>query len=568
MFFGKNTIATDSMEPVSTVIAENATKKRHKVHRHRPEIARKVIAFQEIINLKQNKKSFREAAHFLEVPNATMQSWRKRTTNHELGEFFATPVGTAFLQRNVMAVMKLMKCGPCGIRGVQEFLRNSGLNHFVASSEGALQSFWKRCEGCIIAFGQEEEKRLASGMKHRKITAGLDELFRGGRPCLVAIEVVSNYILIEKFTEDRTAETWNKELKERLEGLNITIEQVVSDLCGAIRACAKEFKAVHIPELFHSQYDISKATSAPLASQARAVEKALHEAEERAKKLFQKPRRLIREERKRQELEIEAAIKHRKELQSECEIKTKRREVVRSAIGEMGTIHHPIDLQTGEVQTAEKIKNRFDEQFRIIKQEAKAAKLGQPSLDRIDKAQRAFGGIVNYLKHFFIFYAAFVTGLQLTCEQQRFFNEVIFPLSYLRMIRKRLPKKLRIELAPLFKDLEAKIREGPWLEGLKDEWMRQGQSLAGMFQRSSSCVEGRNGVLSLNHHRFHRLNERSLKVLTIVHNYDVRRSDGTTAAERFFETKHGSLFESLVEKVAIPGRPQCQRHARRDKMAA
>jgi Family of unknown function (DUF6399) len=556
------------MEPVSTAIAENATKKRHKVHRNRPEIARKVIAFQEIINLTQNKKSFREAANFLEVPNATMQSWRKRVTTQELEEFFATPIGAAFLQRNVMAVMKLMKCGPCGIRGVQEFLRNSGLSQFVASSEGALHNFWRRCEECIVEFGKAEEKRLASGMKHKKITAGLDEMFRGGRPCLVAIEVVSNYILIEKFTENRTAETWNKEMKGRLEGLNITIEQVVSDLCGAIRACTKEFKAVHIPELFHAQYEISKATSASLASQARAVEKALNEISEKGQRLFQKPRKLIREERRQQELEIEAAIKHKEELKSECEIKSKRREVVRSAIGEMGKIHHPIDLQTGEVQTAEKIKNRFDEQFRVIKQEAKAAKLGQSSLDRLEKAERAFGWIVSYLKYFFIFYMTFVSDLQLTFDQKRFFDEVVFPLSYLRMIWKRLPKKLRIEVASVFKDLEAKIREGPWLEGLKDEWMKQGKSLAEMFQRSSSCVEGRNGVLSLNHHRFHRLNERSLKVLTIVHNYDVRRSDGTTAAERFFEAKHGSLFESLVLKVAIPGRPQRQHHDRGEKMAA
>ena len=86
---------------------------------------------------------------------------------------------------------------------MQEYLRNSGLDNFVASSEGALQAFWSRCETYLIKFSKDEEQRLALKMRRRKITAGLDELFRGRRPCLVAIEVVSNYIRLEKFTEER-----------------------------------------------------------------------------------------------------------------------------------------------------------------------------------------------------------------------------------------------------------------------------------------------------------------------------------------------------------------------------
>ena len=95
---------------------------------------------------------------------------------------------------------------------------------------------------------------------------------------------------------------------------------------------------------------------------------------------------------------------------------------------------------------------------------------------------------------------------------------------------------------------------------MKQKLMKKAQEMAEKFQRSSSCVEGRNGMLSLNYHRSHRLNERTLKALTIVHNFDTRRCDGTTAAERFFEATHESLFDSLVANVRIPGRPQQQYH--------
>ncbi len=128
------------------------------------------------------------------------------------------------------------------------------------------------------------------------------------------------------------------------------------------------------------------------------------------------------------------------------------------------------------------------------------------------------------------------------------------------MIWKRLPRKAKEDNNGLLQNLEARFREDPWPEELKQEWMKKGQEIAETFQRSSSCVEGRNGVLSLNYHRFHRLNARSLKALTIVHNFDRRRSDGTTPAERFFEAKHDNLFDCLVENVRIPSRPKQQYH--------
>ena len=39
---------------------------------------------------------------------------------------------------------------------------------------------------------------------------------------------------------------------------------------------------------------------------------------------------------------------------------------VRNAKKELGRIHHPIDIVTGKLQTAEGMKERFSAQFRII----------------------------------------------------------------------------------------------------------------------------------------------------------------------------------------------------------
>ena len=178
----------------------------------------------------------------------------------------------------------------------------------------------------------------------------------------------------------------------------------------------------------------------------------------------------------------------------------------------------------------------------------------------MEKARRAFEAIVNSVILFFVFFSAFVRDLNLDEEEELFFNKVIFPLCYLKIIWRRLAAKERKELQSLVNSLEIKVRDGPWNEELKEEWMKKGRELANSFQRPSSCVEGRNGMLSLYYHRFHRLNPRSLKALTIVHNFHTKRPDGTTPAERFFGQKPDDLFESLLTHVRIPGKPQRQYH--------
>src|SRR5262249_48709434 len=81
-------------------------------------------------------------------------------------------------------------------------------------------------------------------------------------------------------------------------------------------------------------------------------------------------------------------------------------------------------------------------------------------------------------------------------------------------------------------------------------------TLAAVFQRSSSTVEGRNGYLSLRNHQLRGLDHpRKRACLTAVPNFLLTRRDGTTAAERFFGQKPRSMFAAILVSVAIPPAP-------------
>jgi len=91
---------------------------------------------------------------------------------------------------------------------------------------------------------------------------------------------------------------------------------------------------------------------------------------------------------------------------------------------------------------------------------------------------------------------------------------------------------------------------GRLAEAQRAEVARVAAEAVALFVRSSSCVEGRNGRLSLHHHGQGRLGERKLKALTVLHNYGVKRPDGTTAAQRFFGVEH----PDCASKMASLGR--------------
>lgn len=69
------------------------------------------------------------------------------------------------------------------------------------------------------------------------------------------------------------------------------------------------------------------------------------------------------------------------------------------------------------------------------------------------------------------------------------------------------------------------------------------------FQRTSSAVEGRNGWLSQMHHNGRGLSPKRLKALTVLHNYYLKRRDGTTAAERIFRIKFPDPLEWVVKQM-------------------
>lgn len=362
---------------------------------NRKEIAQKMVEFKKA---SQCLRSQRQLAEELEIPRSTLQHWLKRKNSidaePELIAFFESPVGVAFLHRLVLAahfVMTLL--GPCGIRLVCLFLELTGLNQFVAASCGSQHKVLVDIEKSVVEFEKEEKKRLAEGMEPKKVTVCEDETFHP-EVCLVAIEPVSNFILLEKYASNRKAEEWTTSMKEATEGLPIEVVQSTSDEGRGILHHVKEDLGVHhSPDTFHVQNELVKGTSVALASRKRKAEKAVEEAAKEVNR--------HREEKEAYfngnpgpgrppgfDKRIEDAQKKEDEAKKVIEIVEKHQECVKEAIQGISKDYHPYALETGNPTRAEDVSASLEKHFSDIEKVACEENLPQRCIKKIEKAKK------------------------------------------------------------------------------------------------------------------------------------------------------------------------------------
>ena len=518
--------------------------------------------------------SERQTAVVLGIPRTTLQHWRNRKAkiglSVEVVAFFESPEGNTFLHQLVTGMLFVMvQLGGCGIRLVGLLIELCQLDHFIASSVGSLHKLNVKIEEDIVDYGSSEGHRLSQNMPSKEITMCGDETFHPA-PCLVAIEPVSNFILTEKYSEKRDAKSWSAAMKEGLKDMPVKIIQSASDEGkGLVKYVEKELGAHHSPDLFHVQQELTRATSAPLRAKVKQAEKLHHESMVNLKRLQRECEQSAQInntgaswsdlDKKMTEADalVEAELRHLDQVKKYCDD-------ARDAKKAMGAVYHPYDLSTGTPQSAEEISEALETQFSIIQSAALEAELSDNSIKRLDKAHSLFDGMINTITFFWVMVKQMMAGLGLSPEMESLMRDILIPGYYLQMASKKAKtaedkRRILKTSTDLLARLDMLDNWCTLTQSTREQMKSVAMNCAQLFQRSSSCVEGRNGYLSLRHHSLHKLSTRKLTVLTVLHNYYIKRSDKTTAAERFFEQKPKDLFGYLLDRTPYPARPAMKR---------
>lgn len=556
------------MEEVCQNARQNATAR---THYPRQEVIGQVISFEaakEKLGISQ-----REYARNNGIPRTTFQQWivHKASINAPpaVVKFIESPEGLAFVHKIVMAALFVItQLAPGSIRMACTFLMLSGLNEFVASSYGSVQTVVKAMEQQIVLFGKLELERLGTLMNPQKITILEDETFHP-RICLVAMDGASGFIFLEMYADSRDSKTWAKQLKKAFGDLPVEVVQVTSDEAKAlIKHAEKELGANHSPDLFHVVHELFKGTSLSMAREVKVARKAVDEAREVTERLEESQKMYPESENpspycslgtmQKNIDDAEAEEKHARQAFDEAE---KQQQEMADAIRGISECHHPFDLETGEARSAQKVAADIDGKFETIDEIAEKVCLNDRGLERIDKARRVVTAMVATITFFHKTVREWIEQLCLTEQVTKFIIERWIPARYIELVAERASDS---ETRARLRERAAKLMPSPqeigkMLSSLCDNdrvlIVYAVEQCAQLFQRSSSAVEGRNGHLSLFHHGHHRLTETKLAARTVIHNYMKVRPDETTAAERFFGDAPRNLFQWLLERMDTPKRP-------------
>jgi hypothetical protein len=379
----------------------------------------------------------------------------------------------------------------------------------------------------------------------------------------------SNFILVEQSAQARDQTTWHELMAPALAPLNCRVIQSTSDEApGLLAYVAHYLEAHHSPDLFHVQHELVKAVSGPMATKERAAHKAISEATEQLERLQthsistddepekrgpgRPPKAPVRLEQAEQALE--AACREHARLAAQ-------REQVKASLRGIGHDYHFVDLERGVRRNGRLIASDIQEHIEQIRTVAQQEGLSQSCLERIEKAERVVPKMQATIEFVSGYVRQQVRQLDLTPPVSYAMHAHRIPSCSLERVAQTRTVQAGEPLRELAKRLRTPLYEpGGALAALSEAQQsalhQQAQELAEVFQRSSSNVEGRNGYLSLRNHQLRGLDRpRKRACLTAVHNFFLTRTDGTTAAERFFGQKPRSMFTAILASVEIPPAP-------------
>lgn len=416
--------------------------------------------------------------------------------------FWETKAGQAWLCLLVVGMLYVLGLkGNQGAERMSEFLRLIRVNTPVGVSPSALRTMMSKMEELIVEFGQmQEEKQRQKGEAGKEIVGSGDETWFNGQMLLVLMDLVSGYLVMEEEAEDRSYETWDAKAQSRLQQLGLTVRHFISDRGKAlVKVATSSFGCLAGADIFHAQYDISKWLGRSLHGKLGRASKQLKEAEEKKASLEQK--------------------------------------------------------QAAPEEIA-KVENRLEEQAQRFEQIAQEQSVPD-NKDAPGKFRRQIKDVASIVDAWWLWTTQSLES-GLPAELRYWLLYILLPVIYWHhQLHKTQNPEMKILYEAALQKAQVAYAVHPVTQTMSQDdlvhWRSWAEWASDNFHRASSAVEGRNGSLAQSYHNGRGLTGRRLAALTTIHNYDTRRRDGTTPAERLYGQQFPDLFEWLLGQMgALP----------------
>jgi hypothetical protein len=446
--------------------------------------------------------------------------------------------GTKWLHRLVIASIFVFcfKRG-VGCESLSEFFQLLRIDQHVGVSVSSLRKIRSQMETQVLDYQQVQQSALAHSELPIEVCASVDETFFE-QVLLVMLDVPSGFILVEELADDDRYTTWQQHTQRALTQLGFTVRYCVSDRAkGLIKLALQDLACPSVADLFHALRDLSKGLGRELGQRLFRVNRRLNDLGDQPETAGLKQ-------------QLETAQQALQTAQSQYQ----------DCLHELSTAVHPFAIRQGTPQTSAEVAAQLTAQLQALKTLKKSHQLP----DKIGCLPKVEGQIPDLSASIDCWWTWVQQNLEVQPDlpTRAWVQHALLPALYWEQQTRRTKNpQLKAAYQQALQPAQIALMAHPFTTTLApaqlEQWQAWATWMVSKFQRASSAVEGRNGDLSQIHHNRRGLSARRLGVITTIHNFYLKRPDGSTAAERLFGKSSPDLFESLIQQM--PPLPQSRR---------
>lgn len=505
------------------------------------------------------QQSIRAIAAVTGIPKSSVHRHLKaieRRQQHAESYLWETAEGGEWLRLLVFGVIYCFGIkGGIGADSLSAFFHLLHLEQRIGCSASALRSLEVQIKGQIAAYGeaQMESSRVESPIG---ICVGADETFYG-LPILVALELASGFIFSEAVCENRTYATWWEQVSGWFNRERWDCRALVSDGAKAlVKLALSGLGCPSVPDVFHLLYGLSQTMGTAIARQRLQLQKQQHTLQAQL------------EVNRSPESTAETAAQITDLQTQQQTLETDYHDYQQSLHALSQTIH-PFQLNTGESQLGLELPANLQTPLDTLARLSQTYAQNQ-SQAALARWQRQIPELSRALHSWWQWVLQALSAQTQDPDTQHWVLTYLLPWVYWhQQTQKTRQPQLKQGYQQAAQQADQRLLVAAFTQNLahtqQQQWIDWAMWMCAKFQRTSAAVEGRNGYLSALHHANRGFTVQTLQVLTIIHNFDLKRDDGTTAAQRLFGNPFPDLFESVVLNMGELPRPRRSQKARKSK---
>jgi len=464
----------------------------------------------------------------------------ERRNQHPESEWWETEAGSAWLKLLVVGSLFFfgIKHG-IGVAEVSQFLKALRLGLHVGCSPSALANLKQQLKEAIETYAAAQADRCHP-QEGQGICVGGDEVFFG-LPVLVLAELASGYLLTEVQCEDRSYATWKAQIQQWWSQSGWQCHFMVSDRAKALMKLATDgLGCVSVADLFHALRSLAQPIGSAIGRQQARLATQVKTLQAKWQATQSEPKRL-------EWAQSLAALSTQQAALSQDQ------QHYHEAIASITLSIHPFNLDTQEPQTFSDIATALQTPLARLRCLGQTHG-GQKAAKAIDAFETQLPDLARGLHAWWQWATQSLATQTTTIEVQNWVLSSLLPWVYwLQQTDKTQHTELKARYQQAADEAAKQLLAHPLTQSMavdeRQTWIDWARWMTNNYQRTSSAVEGRNGYLTRLHHAGRGFSEQTLKVLTIIHNFHLKRPDGTTAAQRLFSYEFPDLFEWVVDHM-------------------